>query len=137
MANSKEGRVLALSLLVNNFSFKQLCSFNPKDKQKSGTGEETNSSDFENNTNSESNEDDDEVNDSGDKKDNEEEEKNVTFNPPLQWYYYQTARLHYRSSQGALQPLICPPKNISKIPFDVLHTIIDFVTSEEVSKKSI
>ena len=130
LATTKEGRILALTLLVNTFSFKQLCAFNPKDHRE-GKIVNSDSSDSENHTMSEL-EEDDEVDETGEQIKMNQKEKEVTFNPPLNWYYYQAARLHYRANQAALQPLICPPKSIWRIPFDTLRVVIDFATSEEV-----
>ena len=141
LSTTPEGKIMALSLVANNFTFKQLCRFNPPEKGTKGlkiqgkklpkpsvdeTGENVDDIqallDSDDDDSDESNKDSDLSTD--DEFSASKSDQCVYWKPELNFYFYQRARLHYRLCQGAVQPLIVPRKNNWKISFDVLRTII-------------
>ena len=150
LSSTPEGKIMALSLVANNFTFKQLCKFNPPDKGIKGLKKSAKKHSKQNVDETGENVDDIQaLLDSDDDSDDSNKDSDIStdeelsasqsdqclyWKPELKFYFYQRARLHYRLSNGAVQPLIVPRKNNWKISFEVLRTIIDFVTSDEIQQ---
>ena len=52
-----------------------------------------------------------------------------TFNPPMSWRAYNKCRLHYLRYERAFAPIFKCQKFVHRVSNEVVHRIIDIITS--------